>query len=636
MTTETWNRGSGTSPPGAATSTGCAAGARLVPPSAGPAGRGAPWRSPSTPTTRPSRCATARPARASSPRASTAPASRSRRSCALLAEHGVPASFFMPAVSALLHPDEVEAYVDGRPRGRPCTAGSTSATCCSPATTSSTSPAEPLETLEKLSGVRPVGIRTPSWDFSDHTLDIIRGARPSLRLVADGRRRALRAARRRAADRHRGDPGRVDPRRRALPDDGALRGAAALHAAARRCSTSGATSSTPPTPRAGSSSSPCTRTSSGTAPASSSCASCSRTSRPLDDVWFATHAQIADVARAQLTSRRRPVMSETTTAPGAPSETRLTGPAAQGDRRRLHRQRRRMGGLGRLRARSPRSSPRSSSRSGDPTAALLSTLAVFAVGFVMRPIGGALLGVYADRHGRKKGLTLTIGLMAGGGDHHRGLPHLRGDRRRRAAGPAAGPAGAGLLRGRRVRLVLLVPGRVGRASSAGVRGLVAAGLGRRGRADRVGDGLRADLDAQRGRDADAGAGASRSASAGCSGLVGLWLRVSVEETESFQRRRARRAAPAGATRSSAMLTEHPRAALRVVGITIAGTLHLLRVDQLHARLRAHRDRHPAREALLANTIAVAYFLCLLPFVALLSDRYRPQADPDRRSRSGSS
>ena len=50
---------------------------------------------------------------------------------------------------------------------------------------------------------------------------------------------------------------------------------------------------------------------------------------------------------------------------------------------------------------------------GDPTAALLSTLAVFAVGFVMRPIGGALLGIYADRHGRKKGLTLTIGLMAG-------------------------------------------------------------------------------------------------------------------------------------------------------------------------------------------------------------------------------
>ncbi|MEV1179507.1 MFS transporter, partial [Nonomuraea sp. NPDC049784] len=51
--------------------------------------------------------------------------------------------------------------------------------------------------------------------------------------------------------------------------------------------------------------------------------------------------------------------------------------------------------------------------SGDSTASLLSTLAVFAVGFLMRPIGGAILGSYGDRHGRKKGLTLTISLMAG-------------------------------------------------------------------------------------------------------------------------------------------------------------------------------------------------------------------------------
>src|SRR5579872_6961839 len=39
------------------------------------------------------------------------------------------------------------------------------------------------------------------------------------------------------------------------------------------------------------------------------------------------------------------------------------------------------------------------------TAALLSALAVFAVGFVMRPVGGAVLGSYCDRHGRMAGLT---------------------------------------------------------------------------------------------------------------------------------------------------------------------------------------------------------------------------------------
>src|SRR3546814_10247163 len=38
---------------------------------------------------------------------------------------------------------------------------------------------------------------------------------------------------------------------------------------------------------------------------------------------------------------------------------------------------------------------------GDRTTQLLNTAAVFAIGFLMRPIGGWLLGWYADRHGRK-------------------------------------------------------------------------------------------------------------------------------------------------------------------------------------------------------------------------------------------
>lgn len=51
---------------------------------------------------------------------------------------------------------------------------------------------------------------------------------------------------------------------------------------------------------------------------------------------------------------------------------------------------------------------------GDATAQLLNTAAVFAIGFVMRPVGGWLLGVYADRHGRKAALTLSVLLMCGG------------------------------------------------------------------------------------------------------------------------------------------------------------------------------------------------------------------------------
>lgn len=51
---------------------------------------------------------------------------------------------------------------------------------------------------------------------------------------------------------------------------------------------------------------------------------------------------------------------------------------------------------------------------GDRTAQLLSAAAVFAVGFVMRPIGAWVMGVYADRRGRKSGLTLSVTLMCAG------------------------------------------------------------------------------------------------------------------------------------------------------------------------------------------------------------------------------
>src|SRR5215472_4871473 len=44
-------------------------------------------------------------------------------------------------------------------------------------------------------------------------------------------------------------------------------------------------------------------------------------------------------------------------------------------------------------------------------ASLLLTTAIFGVGFFMRPVGGILLGIYADRRGRKAALQLIIGLM---------------------------------------------------------------------------------------------------------------------------------------------------------------------------------------------------------------------------------
>lgn len=52
--------------------------------------------------------------------------------------------------------------------------------------------------------------------------------------------------------------------------------------------------------------------------------------------------------------------------------------------------------------------------SDDPLISLLISVSVFGVGFIMRPLGSIVIGSYADRHGRKAAMLLTIILMACG------------------------------------------------------------------------------------------------------------------------------------------------------------------------------------------------------------------------------
>src|SRR5580692_3041887 len=47
-------------------------------------------------------------------------------------------------------------------------------------------------------------------------------------------------------------------------------------------------------------------------------------------------------------------------------------------------------------------------------AALMLTFAVFGAGFLMRPLGAVVLGTYIDEVGRRKGLIVTLSLMASG------------------------------------------------------------------------------------------------------------------------------------------------------------------------------------------------------------------------------
>ena len=50
--------------------------------------------------------------------------------------------------------------------------------------------------------------------------------------------------------------------------------------------------------------------------------------------------------------------------------------------------------------------------SGNPFLSLMLSLMTFGAGFLMRPLGAIVLGAYTDKHGRRAGLLLTLGMMS--------------------------------------------------------------------------------------------------------------------------------------------------------------------------------------------------------------------------------
>lgn len=257
---------------------------------------------------------------------------------------------------------------------------------------------------------------------------------------------------------------------------------------------------------------------------------------------------------------------------------------------------------------------------GDKTADLLATLAVFAVGFVMRPVGAAVLGAFADRRGRKAGMTLTISMMAAAALVVAVCPPYS------AVGVVA-PA------------VLLIARLVQGFSAGGEFGTSSAFLiesaspGRRafiGSWQQVSVGAGTLIASLMGTlltstlsDGALSAWGWRAAFAvgGLLGLVGLWLRTAVEETDAFTELAESRDGDARPTPLRDMVTRHPRAALRVIGITIAGTL-LYYIWVSYMPGYAHSaEGVPLNRAFLANTLAIVAFLLMLPFGGMLSDRF---------------
>ena len=91
----------------------------------------------------------------------------------LLKQTQVPATFFVPAVAALLHPDEQRRVIDeGHEIGLHGWIHELNSIL--PERDERELHQRASDTLTQITGVRPVGMRTPSWDFSPATLTIQR------------------------------------------------------------------------------------------------------------------------------------------------------------------------------------------------------------------------------------------------------------------------------------------------------------------------------------------------------------------------------------------------------------------------------------------------------------------------------
>jgi peptidoglycan-N-acetylglucosamine deacetylase len=108
------------------------------------------------------------------------------RIAALLRTHDVRATFYVPAVTALIYPDEQRGLVAaGHEIGIHGWIHELNSVL--PKEAERDLMLRAADTLERITGIRPVGLRTPSWDFSSATLGIVKelGLQYDSSLMAD-------------------------------------------------------------------------------------------------------------------------------------------------------------------------------------------------------------------------------------------------------------------------------------------------------------------------------------------------------------------------------------------------------------------------------------------------------------------
>ena len=252
----------------------------------------------------------------------------------------------------------------------------------------------------------------------------------------------------------------------------------------------------------------------------------------------------------------------------------------------------------------------------DRTAQLLSAAGIFAVGFVMRPVGAWLMGVYADRHGRKSGLTLSVALMCAGSLLIAVTP-----------GYEVIGVGAPLL----LVLARLMQG----LSVGGEYGASATYLSEMAGRDRRGFFssfqyvtliagqltaicvlliLQAVLSPQQ---LDAWGWRIPFLLGGALAVIVFWLRRGLSETQSFHAAKAE-----GAPRSGfvELFTKHPRETLTVMLLTAGGTIAFYAYSIYMQKFLVNTSGLSRETASRINGITLFFFMLLQPVAGALSDR----------------
>ncbi|QIZ41031.1 MFS transporter [Bacillus sp. RZ2MS9] len=253
---------------------------------------------------------------------------------------------------------------------------------------------------------------------------------------------------------------------------------------------------------------------------------------------------------------------------------------------------------------------------GDPTSQLLNTAAIFAVGFLMRPIGSLLMGRYADRHGRRAALTLSITVMAGGSLIIACTPSYE----------SIGIMAPIILVLARLLQGLSLGGEYGTSAtylsemaSSGRRGfyssfqyvtLVAGQM--------VALGVQIVLQQLLSEPDMKAWGWRIPFIIGAMGAVAvLWLRRTMDESEQFANIKSQKRESAGTVRT---LMKHPKAVLTVVGLTLGGTVAFYTYTTYLQKFMVNTVGLPKEVVSWINFVALLIFVVLQPIAGLLSDK----------------